>query len=228
MKKLLALLTTLFVSIFNNVGFTTMADRPYTGEGYYKVDEGEPPDYRDIYNYNPSMSGKSNCRTTNWSSGGIDVDYSDDEKNSQLAIGKYVEANTTDKVDNLDVKTITLKKHSYIIAPYDCTLLTSSNTSDGHTMELECTLGNNKYKIILKNMERWYCCNLRDMDVDASVSGNMLKYPWVHNSEEQQGKSFRRGNVLGVAIPNVTTATVVKVGVGGTKDCTWKTLYLNK
>lgn len=227
MKKLLALLTALFVSIFNNVEFTTTADRVYTADNYYKVDEADPPDYRDIYNFSPTASGKDNCKTANWSSNGREIKY-DATTPADTTKGMWFENRVDKSISDAELSghTYTFTNSGYIIAPYDCTLQSSSKTNSGHDMVVVVELDGVKYRLTFSKMERWYCCMRKSADMDANA--NILDYLWVHNSDEQQGKTFDRGCVLGSSISGETTVTIVKLNALGESDTTFQEMYLNQ
>ena len=226
MKQLIALLTSLFMCLFNNVEYTTTAMRDYTADNYYKVSESDPPDYRDIYNYSPTASSKENCKTTNYTSNGKIITYTDEEKtDSNLVEGYWFVDGKSAKTENLaNSHDYTFQDDCYIIAPYDCKLQSYSATNSGHDMVLQFSVGSSSYQITFSKMERWYCCMKRVPD----ANGPILEYPWVHTSQEQYGKTFLAGDVLGKAFSGKTKVTVVKLTNTGTASTTFKDMYLNK
>lgn len=82
MKRLLAMLMSLFLSIFNNVDYQAQGDMQFVSEGYYTIDEGTAPDYRDLYGTNPVASKEVSCHPTTFKGSGKQVTYKD--KNTHI------------------------------------------------------------------------------------------------------------------------------------------------
>lgn len=227
MKKIIALLTSLFISLFNNVEFTTAPDRTYTADSYYKVSEAEPPDYRNIYEAATTASGKDNCKTTNFSSRGKMLNYPDGTGSSVIKGFWLANCNTGSYSFSSvpDAKEYVFTDSGYIIAPYDCELMSKSSTNSGHDMVVKFTLGDNVYRLTYSNMERWYCCCGKTPNTDES---ELVNYQWVHDSEEQEGHIFKQGNVLGKSVAGQTKVIVVKLNGNSEGDCTFKQMYLNQ
>lgn len=201
LKKLLSMLLALFVALFNNVSYTATDDKDYTADSYYTVDVQEAPDYRDIYNSNATASKLNSCRTTNYSAQGRLVKYTDDVEYK----GYWFENSTLKNQSDIpDDKKFVFTSDCYIIIPFDGELVSESNTNSGHDMIVNCNVNNNKYRLTISNMSRWYCCMGRNNVSDMYD----LDYAWVHTSVEQQGKQFKQGNVLGMGVKDKTTIVV--------------------
>lgn len=198
MKKLLSLFIAFVTALMNNVGYTAGPDVQYTADSYYTVDEAEAPDYRNIYNNNAVVSKKVSCRTANYSAQGQRVQYTTDV----TYFGYWFENSVKMKEDGLPKdKTYVFEEDGYIIAPFDCELISESTTNTGHDMIVKCTVGSNSYRLTISGMNRWYCCMGREDSVDVTDT----EFIWEHTSKEQKGKKFNGGCVLGQGVNSKTT-----------------------
>ena len=224
MKKLIALLMSFIMSLSTSTKFNPTDDKVYTKDTY-TVQETTLPDYRQYFG-NAKASATSGCNTHNFYSRGVRVqgdnvygywlvdgdNYSIDspDKNKVTTYtydsdGKK-QTNTgqfTSKTDNSGNKYIhtpkgMFPKGSAIIMPYDGTLSsTSANGSSITAMTVLCTHPNGtQYRIQINNMKMWYCDKDRTGEFD------------FHTGEEQFGKKFSAGNVLGYATED--TYVVIK------------------
>lgn len=204
MKKILAMILAFIISLSNNTDYTITSDKPYTKD-YYTINVDDPPDYRKYYGTISTSDATENCKTTNFSAQGKKVSGSD---------GFWFVNNMSASLDSIDGNIVEHHKNNdgsqsvdyyvadgiftdgnYIIMPYTGTLQCESKTNDCKSMTVFCKSPNGtEYKLVFANMECWYCDVSRDN-------------PTFHTSDEQTGKKFMAGNVLGKA----TSETIVKI-----------------
>lgn len=206
MKKFIAFIIAFIASLANNTSYTVTEDKPYTEE-YYKIDVADDPDYRQYYGTTSSVTSDTYCKVTNFSAQGKKVTGSDGYwfVNNLSANMMSIDANycTEHHLNNNSSKPIDYYTCSgcftdgnYIIMPYTGTLECDSKTNDCSSMTVYCTADTGvQYKLVFMNMDRWYC------DIGR------VEDPTYHTSDEQRGKKFQGGNVLGQA----TSDTTVKI-----------------
>lgn len=220
MKRLLAMLLALFTSIFSGVNYQVSGEKPYANNIYYTIDEADAPDYRTLYDKSfVAESNTTGCKTANYSEGQQYVIYNGVSTTHK---GYWFIANDTVVADdNIKFKTIDIgASDAYIICPYDATLLSTSMTNDGHSMQLRVELNGNAYNLLFENMDRWYCCMSRTNPLFDN-NGNEV---WQHTSSEQKGHTFNAGNVLGRATDNTTVRITA---VSGDDTVTMYDLFVN-
>lgn len=177
------------LSLTNSVAYTPVEDKSITASNYYTIDEADAPDYRELYGGVATASSLVSCKTRNFSAQGKLVNYT--ENQDVTYHGYWLENSKVVTDAELPTsKSFKFSGESYIIMPYDGTLLTDSTTNNGHSMEVLCTVGSKTYKLKFTKMKCWYC------DVGRTEPDNG-KY--VHTSDNQKGKSFKAGNVLGLS-----------------------------
>lgn len=220
MKRLLAMLLALFTSISSGVNYQASGEKPYGKNVYYKVDVADAPDYRTLYDKSfVAESNTTGCKTANYSEGQQYVIYNNLQTTHK---GYWFISNDTAIVDDsIKCKTLDIgSSGAYIICPYDATLLSTSTTNDGHSMQIRIELNGEAYNLLFENMDRWYCCMSRTNPLYDN-NGNEV---WQHTSSEQKGHTFSAGNVLGRASDNTT----VKItAVTGDDTVTMYDLFVN-
>lgn len=183
-----------FTSLFNGVNYQVSDDKPYGLDQYYTITEEEAPDYRVYYNKDfVAESNTSGCKTKNYKSNGKYVAYGNIVPTYR---GYWLLDGEVAKLEDLQGQTLNFgKSGSYIICPYDATLLSKSETNDGHNMIIQIDLDGKSYILTFADMDRWYCCMSRTNPL-LDAGGNEV---WAHTSMEQCGHQFKAGNVLGRA-----------------------------
>jgi len=205
LKKFLSMLLTFLVSLGNSTEYSITNDKPYTQE-YYTINSTDSPDYREFYGNVASSSSSVSCKTTNFSAQGCRVvgsrgywfvnNKTVDLQNLNINdIAHHFNNDDTQPVDYYIVRGV-FTVGNYIIMPYKGTLGCDSKTNDCKTMTVYCTADSGvQYKLIFSKMKRWYC-DLGKTDEST-----------YHDSDEQNGKVFYAGNVLGEA----ESDTIVKI-----------------
>ena len=204
MKKILAMLMAMFISMFENVDYQYQAEVPFEHDAYYTVAIPEEEiDYRDLYGKQIAAGGNYSCVPTTYSVASYTVEYTD---GATHAGAKWVVANEPKCIDDISGNEFMFTTDCHIICPYAGTLLTSSNTSDGTSMEIAIAVNNKNYRLYIDGMERWWCC-------EGKVTyDNPDNCSWIHTCNELKGTAFKAGNCLGRALPDQTTIKVVEDG----------------
>lgn len=236
MKKILALITAFFMSLGTSTDYTVVSEKPYTNNTY-TVTDTTMPDYRSYFLGGEGASSSSGCQTINYSSNAQQVgfgtgywfidgnkpdmtkshtkfkaklyEYTPDPNDSTKMVRNDGEPKVETYVENDDgtqdaaIKSGMFLEGQYIIAPFKCILESRSVSGSVTSMKLLCTVGATSYRIRINNMKCWYC--------DINRTGE-LKF---HTSDEQCGKTFSAGNVLGVATPE-TYVIIQPVDASGT------------
>lgn len=216
MKRILALLLSLFTAITNNIDYQAQGDMPYQDDVYYTIDEGSAPDYRDLYGTNPVGSADVSCHPRTFKGSGEYLTYSDGKQHTR---GVWIVNREGMNFDSLpDSSSYTFENDVYIIMPFTGVLRTSSKTSTGHTMILSISLDGQEYRIDIQNMERWWCCLGKDKPDAQDALGNSV---WVHTCGELLDTQIRQGYVLGMA----QAGTTVNVALSDGTPVTWKEFY---
>lgn len=198
MKRLLAMFLAWLMSLTNNVSYVVQGDMPFARGDYYTIEEGESPDYRDLYGQTPVNSRETVCHPTTFSGNPSYVVYNDGKKHNSAA---WFANRVSMEYSKISGESYTFDDSVLIVMPYGGTLLSSSNTSDGHSMLLSCTVGENDYRIQIENMERWWCCLAKIQPDDTNALGESV---WVHTCSELKGTQFPQGYVLGKAQAGTT------------------------
>lgn len=221
MKRIIALLLSLFISIGNDVNFIASEDKEYNADAYYTLEVMEPPDYRDIYGSNPVAARNLSCRAKTYKSNGKTIIYSSGNDHINAM---WVEDGVSKNYDELPTEdTFQFTSDGFIIIPYDGQLLTSSENSNGHTMLVKCSVGGSYYRLDIQNMERWWCCVGRDLPTDVDASGKVI---WNHTCRELRGESLPQGTVLGKAQEGTTITVSIYDATGDSvSNCSIKDLY---
>lgn len=205
MKRILSMILAVLFSISNNVDYQTNSDMVFVPDGYYTIEENEPPDYRYLTQNYSSLTSSGNCvgksarrqrgaliHMTELSNYKYWFDYSDADADEAYVTGLG------------DASSYTFTCEADIIAPQSLIVKTKSTDGGGHSMLLESTDG--KYTIYVENMERWFCCRNRQLppDVDPST------YTWTHTCNVY-GYTIPGGYLIGRAVEG-TTVTVMSGG----------------
>ena len=204
MKRLLAMLLALFSSITNNVDYQVQGDVPYSAGSYYTIEEGQAPDYRDIYGTPAVASREVSCKPNPFMGAREEVTYSDgaEHVNAYWLVGGESIA-----YDSLtDDTTFVFDSDSQIIIPYTGELLSASSTSDGTSMNVKCTVNGQDYQLQITGMDRWWCCMSRNET--HKVPNKYGKLVWSHTCSELQGTTFNQGQVLGKSIAGETKVKI--------------------
>lgn len=236
MKKILALITAFFMSLSTSTDYTVVSDKPYTNNTY-TVTDTTMPDYRSYFLGGEGASSSSGCQTINYNSNakmvksstgfwfidGTEPEMTDTHTKFKAKLYTYKpDPDDNTKMLRDDGKpTLTAIKSSsgnykdagiksgmfldgqYIIAPFKCVLDSRSVSGSVNSMKLICNVGATSYSIRINNMKCWYC--------DVNRTGDLQ----FHTSDEQFGKTFSAGNVLGVATPE-TYIIIRPVDASGT------------
>lgn len=221
MKRIIALLLSLFLSIGNDINFIASEDKPYDADAYYTLDVMEPPNYRDIYGSNPVAARNLSCRAKTYKANGKLITYTDGAEHLNAT---WFEDGVTKKYDDLPNESkFTFESEGYIIIPYDGQLMTSSETSTGHSMVVKCHVAGQSYRLTIENMERWWCCVGRDLPTDTTADGQVV---WKHTCRELKGESLPQGTVLGKAQDGTTISVSIYDSTGNSvSTCSIADLY---
>lgn len=218
MKELLAILVGIFTSLFNSLEYQPAdTTKLYAEDAYYTIDANDSPDYREFYGSIYSNGDLSGCRTTNYDAQGKLIEGLPNNVRYQ---GYWLENGTTTNIDSdkLIDSTYEFKSNCYIIAPFDCTLVTDTNSNKCDTMVVDCEIDDVIYRLEFTDMERWYC------DVSRTYSSDD-KY---HTSDNQKGKLFRAGDVLGVAQAGTSVKVTPRNDTEYLGTCTFQQMYLGE
>lgn len=199
MKKLIAVIMAVLFSAFNNVDYVPEEYVPYDVDSYYKVAEGDAPDYRNITrNYSDlSTGGKCYHSTIDVKDWNNDTYIMYDRSIARWWIDYDHPEVSADEISGMSNSTYTFYGRTYIVVPQMCTVQTKSTDANGHSMKLETCDG--KWIFYIEGMERWFCCRDRVLDEDIDP----LTYTWVHTSNVYGLKLFG-GQMIGISAPGTT------------------------
>ena len=167
MKRLLAMLTALWVALTNNIGYQASPGTAYKAGEYFIIEEGMAPDYRSLYDTVPVAGGNNNCYPGNHSTlkslhvySGTDLDtYEDLCAMTKEDAKEWKAGNIPD-----DTK-YSVESERYLYSPYSGKITTSPLTSDGTNMTIQFTTSSGKnYVVNYHGMKCWYCDVTRDLD----------------------------------------------------------------
>lgn len=188
MKKILTLLVLLITSVFNNLSFVEVDDMPFTTD-YYNGSIHDSTDYRYIYNRFIQNSDYMNDHCDITPVTPDDLNTRAISNNSRYwfileqtqAPYEYIKENTKTKMFK---QTAGLT----IIAPDECTVMSSASTSQrGTRMTLMC----GAYTIELTDMSRWYCCANREPSVKDEPT-----HIFTHTADAK-GTVLKKGQIIG-------------------------------
>lgn len=206
MKRLLSMILSLFISMFNNVDYQMHDAMPFEHDAYYTIAEAEAPDYRMSFGDVTTAGRQRSCVSQLFTLNGHLIQYPTSMKG---IIGGYWFVNSSSmKYDELSGNSYTFETDGKIICPYDGILKTSSVTSDGRSMDILFSLGDSihdGYVMRITNMERWWCC---DSKVDYDSTDQLGRGTWVHTCSELKGATLKQGVYLGRATAGNTTITI--------------------
>lgn len=186
------------MSLKTSTSFNVVDNKPYDND-VYKIEQGDPPDYRELYGVANGEKIIKQCNHNNYA--GNSKRYSSGSDGYWFVNGQDAPTNMTDikstvnKDGNLILEELFTDQVN-IIAPFNCILETKSLANDCTNMTVSCTIKGTDYKITISGMYCWYCDVGRDED---ELTG--------HTGKEQLGKKFRGGQVLGRA----TEKTKIKI-----------------
>lgn len=160
------LMSALF-SAFNNVDYQASSNIMFSPTSYYYLESTDVPDYRSIYNGNPSSSKEQCVKSSVAVTGAHKV-----TSQNSATVSYWI---TTEDVDLSQLSgygdSYTYTSKQAIIAPRKCKVVTHSSSGGGHFMDLVTM--DNMYRFHIDNMERWYCCRNKEDLSEASDS-------WTH------------------------------------------------
>lgn len=223
MKKILAMILSFFMSLSTQTNYTMTEEKPYVASTY-KVEDTALPDYRAYFGGGEKASATAGCNTNNYYSRGklfgdcagywfVDGEVPTDfnnimyHKKVETASGGAVQYKTVrddkkgirENPNDSRIKYVYLRKGTFeenqaIIMPYPGKLESSSSTTGLNNMIVTCSAPGKShvFQISIKNMKYWYCDKDRKGDIN------------FHTGDEQQGKSFAAGHVLGYATEDTT------------------------
>ena len=197
------MLMALFISIFNDVDYQALSPSSFTHDSYFTIEEGESPDYRETFGAHTAAGMQKSCVSQTFTLNGKAVIYGD---NKTRQGGYWFVNGESKKHSELTETQFVFTSDSKIICPYNGTLHSSSKTSDGLSMEIDFNFNNNMYRMQIKNMERWWCC---DGKVEHDGTDQLGKPVWIHTCAELKGTSLKQGVYLGRAIANTTTIDIL-------------------
>lgn len=194
MKRVLAMLFSVFLSIQNNVGIQFSGDDAFVVGSYYTIQNTEQPDYRKLYTRGVQLKSADNCTPNTRMGKGLATIQSQ----SSAGLSAYWVAESTGATMSLsdvpDSNVYTYKEAGDIIAPLNCTIATSATSGGGHYMRLDSLDG--KYTFVIENMERWYCCRYRK-ESGYDTHGNPVQ--WEHGIDVC-GTTVNAGQLVGLAV----------------------------
>lgn len=216
LKKLLAIVLAFFTSLFNSLEFQISDDKVYSESAYYTISEDDEPDYREFYGSINAGADTSGCKTTNYNAQGKLVDMAG---TTVMYEGYWLENGTYKNINDISDQEqgYTFNSESYIIIPYDGVLQSDSTNNNGTTMTIFCSVGDVTYRLSISGMQCWYC------DIGRHYSSDDNTF---HTSENQKGKSFKAGNVIGLSTAgtSISIAPIKNGKVVGT--CTLQQMYM--
>lgn len=197
MKRFLAMLFSLFVSITNNVSPQFSGGDEFQYDVYYQITSTQRPDYKKLYASGVQLTSADNCTTTTRM--GQDLNLIKSTGTSGLSAYLYMsdaeKAHTAQSFNSSNSYTFT--EAGDIIAPVNCKVVTEPTSGGGHYMRLDSLDG--KYSFVIENMERWYCCRYRK---EAPANDGA----WVH-SVDISNETIHAGQLIGLA----KDGTIIKV-----------------
>ncbi len=206
MKRLLAMILTVFFSIQNNVGIQFSGDTSFVVDSWYKIPEATAPDYRQLYSSGIQLTSADNCTpSTRVAQNAVQVD-----SENTIGVSAYWFAESEDELyisDITDEVEYTWSEAGEIIAPLNCTVVTPSTSGGGHSMRLDTVSGD--YTFVFENMERWFCCRYR--------KDNAENAQWSHTLDVS-GTTIKAGQLIGFAqkgttvkVYNTKTGNIVSI-----------------
>lgn len=200
MKRLLAMLMSLFISMFENVDYQFHADTPFEHNAYFTVDVREEDiDYRDLYGKQIAAGSNYSCVPSTYSAASSVVNYND----GATRVGaEWIVANSSKDYSEITGDSFLFETDAKIVCPYAGTLITSSKTSNGRSMEIAINVGGNNYRMVVEEMERWWCCDGKISYDDPEAQ------EWDHTCSELKGTTFKAGTCLGRATAGETKVTI--------------------
>lgn len=156
MKRLLAMLMSALFSAFNNVDYQASSNIMFSPTSYYYLESTDVPDYRSMYNGNPSSSKEQCVKSSAAVTGVRKITSSNSSSTSYWIVAEDMDLSRLSGYGD----SYTFTSEQSIIAPRKCKVITHSSSGGGHYMDL-ITM-DNMYRFHIDNMERWYCCRNKD------------------------------------------------------------------
>lgn len=215
MKRILSMILAVLFSISNNVDYQTNSDMAFVPDGYFTIEENDPPDYRYLTQNYSNLTSSGNCVGKSASRQSAALIHM-----SELASYKYwfdysdkdaTEATVTSLGDD---NSYIFSGDTDIVAPQALIVKTKSTDGGGHSMLLETTDG--LYTIYVENMERWFCCRNRALPDDVDP----MSYTWTHTSNVY-GYTIPGGYMIGRA----TSGTTISIYNANGKPVSIATFY---
>ena len=208
MKRLLALILALAFSITNNVDFQASGETHYSRDSYYKIAEGDAPDYRYLTRNYSNLTSSGNCVGKP-----LQLSRAVSLHLDSMGIYRYWldYSMTSDDISEDDVRAMTsaqeytFTEETWIVAPQKCVVETKSTDGGGHYMRI--TTADGKWTFVIENMERWFCCRNRSVDADADV----MNTSWTH-TVNVAGSTIPGGYGIGRAVDGTTFTVLDSTG----------------
>ena len=226
MKRLLAILLAWLTSLYNNVAYVETENTSYQPEMYYRLETGESkPDYRTNQQITNRLDERSVCFQNNYIATALDysAEYLRvDGKNDDYGYWWQVSTSSTpfdlSLVDNSS-QSFTLESGAIIVAPFKCYRTTSATTIQPSpvAMTVEFERNGDLYIVNITNMYCWACDAFRDL---PEIDG----IPAITHSYKDEGHSYSKGEVLGIATDNCIIQVWKKSG-SSTQVTSWKEFY---
>lgn len=207
MKRLLSMVLALAFSILNNVDYSTNADVVFTPDGYYKIEEGEAPDYRYLTKNYSDLSSGGTCIGVSSSRESAVLIHMSEMSNHKYWLD-YSDMTVTEDVietEHSSTDGYTFNKLTDIVAPQKCIVKSSSTGGDGHVMDL--TTADGKYNFHITGMERWFCCRNKRLSADEDP----MQVKWTHTVNIQD-TAIPAGYLIGKATDGTRVAITDAAG----------------
>ena len=197
MKRMLAMLMTVFFSIQNNVGVQFSADNAFMVDSWYTIQEDTAPDYRQLYTGGVQLTSADNCTpSTRTVQDAVQI-----ESETTTGMSAYWFAESLDTMSVTDVPDETefvWETSGEIVAPLNCVVSTSATSGGGHSMRIDTVAGD--YTFVFEDMERWYCCRYRK---GSGTDEEGTPVPWSH-TVDIAGRTIKAGQLVGFAKEGTT------------------------
>lgn len=213
MKRLIALLISLFTALGNNVAYVQPDHdlEQFTHNSYYIVEEGDAPNFRDIYSNSHSISIANTCSqsTQRVSANAKRITITGQPNLISSGRGYYIIDDGSDHTiaDLPTSTTYTVTEDvdaicDYIVCPFPAELISKPACSPTGVLSVELTVGikgtnEEKYTMNISNLVRWNCClNKPSPDAIEDVNGTDIPI-YVHTYSEWPTTEAVAGCILG-------------------------------
>ncbi|MDR1523266.1 MAG: hypothetical protein LBS29_04880 [Endomicrobium sp.] len=203
MSKLLSLALAALMAVFNDLELVLPKEELFFDDNYYQVVESESAlDYRDLNTavFQHGIFEEDSCNNIPYVASNVNVEFVGVKGYVWIEpkvgdVNKYVDSYKGLAYEECDFKA---EDNKELIAPFDCILITSANSSEyrdnGMAMSLESTGEGEKYIVQFVNLKKWYCCKDREEPLDKF---------YVHRgSFPRAGQEIGKGQVIGFSTIN--------------------------